>query len=63
MEKGLLFHRVNIDCAGISENKGIIFSVPVFPDTAIPAFSVSGLALPRTKLATHAFIGKRCKVG
>jgi hypothetical protein len=63
MEKGLLFHRVDIDCAGISVNKGIVLSVFVFSDTAISAFSVSGFASPRTKLATHAFIGKRCKVG
>jgi hypothetical protein len=63
VEKGLLFHRVNVHGAWISKNKGIILSIPVFPDPAISTLSVTGLALPRAKLATHAVIGKRSKVG
>jgi hypothetical protein len=63
VEKGLLFHRVNVHSARISKNKGIILPIPIFPDPAISALSVTGLAVSRAKLATHAVIGKRSKVG
>jgi hypothetical protein len=63
VEKWLLFHRVNVHSAWISKNKGIILPISVFPDPAISALSVTGLAMSRAKLATHPVIGKRSKVG
>jgi hypothetical protein len=49
--------------ARISKDKGIIFPVSVFPDPAIPTFSIPCLTVTRAKLASHAFIGKFGKVG
>jgi len=46
MKKGFLFNRIYVGGAGFAVNKSIIDAIPVFPDSAISAFSVTQPAKP-----------------
>jgi hypothetical protein len=62
MKERLFLYRVNIDRAGISVNKRIIFALNVFSDPAVTSFAVSDFALVRAEFTADKVVAERRKI-
>jgi len=63
VEKGLLFDRIDVNCTWVPIDEGIVFTVAVFSNPAIPALTVCNFALPWAEFAPDALFGKSSVVG
>jgi hypothetical protein len=48
-------------CTGIAVNQGVILSVDVFPDPAVPPVPLINFTVARTQLATDLFVFQLAK--
>jgi hypothetical protein len=63
MEKGFFLNRIEMHRTGISINQAIIFSLPIFPDSADPPLSLGHPATVRTQFALNFSSLERGEIG